>query len=101
MGSANLNEHSLFNDTEVNVMTTDPALARDTRVRLWAEHLRKPASEVDGDPRTVIDTLWKAHADTDPAGGTGDDGPRVSRLPAVSRRSERLLGPVRGLLVDG
>ena len=39
VGSANLNEHSLFNDTEVNILTLDPALARSTRLRLWAEHL--------------------------------------------------------------
>ena len=26
LGSANLNDHSLFNDTEVNVVTRDPAL---------------------------------------------------------------------------
>ena len=25
LGSANLNDHSLFNDTEVNVVTRDPA----------------------------------------------------------------------------
>jgi phosphatidylserine/phosphatidylglycerophosphate/cardiolipin synthase-like enzyme len=28
VGSANLNEHSLFNDTEANVVVQDPALAR-------------------------------------------------------------------------
>ena len=39
VGSANLNAHSLLNDTEMNVVTDDAALARDTRVRLWAEHL--------------------------------------------------------------
>jgi phosphatidylserine/phosphatidylglycerophosphate/cardiolipin synthase-like enzyme len=27
LGSANLNEHSLFNDTEVNLVIDDPALA--------------------------------------------------------------------------
>jgi PLD-like domain len=36
VGSANLNEHSLFNDTEMNVVTHDPGLARATRLRLWA-----------------------------------------------------------------
>ena len=40
IGSANLNEHSLFNDTELNVLTCDPELARGTRLRLWSEHLR-------------------------------------------------------------
>ena len=45
VGSANLNEHSLFNDTEMNIVTHDPAIARQTRLRLWAEHLELP---VDG-----------------------------------------------------
>jgi len=44
VGSANLNEHSLFNDTEMNVVSHDPALARQTRLRLWAEHLARPRS---------------------------------------------------------
>jgi len=39
VGSANLNEHSLFNDTEVNVFTHDAQLARGVRLRLWSEHL--------------------------------------------------------------
>ena len=34
LGSANLNEHSLFNDTELNVVTCDAALARQTRLLL-------------------------------------------------------------------
>jgi hypothetical protein len=90
----------LFNDTEVNVMTTDTTLARQTRIRLWAEHLGATEEAVSGDPVAVIDTLWKAAADRTP--DSHDPGqPRISRLPAVSRRSERLLGPVRGLLVDG
>src|ERR1700684_1133690 len=37
VGSANLNAHSLFNDTEMNVCTDHPELARDTRLRLRAE----------------------------------------------------------------
>ncbi|HEV1998205.1 MAG TPA: phospholipase D family protein [Candidatus Dormibacteraeota bacterium] len=36
LGSANLNEHSLFNDTEMNVVIRDQGLVRDTRERLWA-----------------------------------------------------------------
>ena len=32
VGSANLNEHSLFNDTEVNVVVRDEHLARDARL---------------------------------------------------------------------
>ena len=53
IGSANLNEHSLFNDTEVDVVTCDPALARATRLRLWAEHLER--DDVSGDPARVVD----------------------------------------------
>jgi phosphatidylserine/phosphatidylglycerophosphate/cardiolipin synthase-like enzyme len=59
IGSANLNEHSLFNDTEVNVVSCDRALARDTRLRLWAEHLERPVSEVDGEVADAVDTLWR------------------------------------------
>lgn len=100
LGSANLNEHSLFNDTEANVMTTDPTLARRTRVRLWAEHLGMTEDAVSGDPVTVVDTHWKDAADR-AADTPGDSRPRITRLAAVSRRAERLVGPVRGLLVDG
>ena len=42
VGSANLNSHSLFNDTELNVVTLDPRIAADTRRRLWSEHLELP-----------------------------------------------------------
>src|SRR5207302_4648280 len=45
LGSANLNEHSLFNDTEFNVVCCDPQLVRETRLRLWAEHLERPEDE--------------------------------------------------------
>ena len=103
IGSANLNEHSLFNDTEVNVLTLDPGLARQTRLRLWAEHLECPTTDIEGNPTQVIDTMWKPIAQEQLARSRARQQPtrRISRLPAVSRRTERLLGPVRGLLVDG
>jgi phosphatidylserine/phosphatidylglycerophosphate/cardiolipin synthase-like enzyme len=47
VGSANLNAHSLFNDTEANVVITDPDLVRRTRGRLWAEHLGTDDVEKD------------------------------------------------------
>ena len=102
IGSANLNEHSLLNDTEVNILTLDPQLARHTRLRLWAEHLERDVSEVDGEPATVVDTLWKPIAQEQLDRTRSDLPPdrRVSRLAAVSRRTERLIGPIRGLLVD-
>jgi phosphatidylserine/phosphatidylglycerophosphate/cardiolipin synthase-like enzyme len=103
VGSANLNEHSLFNDTEMNVVTHDAALARQTRLRLWSEHLELPRGKLAGDPAQVIDDYWKPiskeqlerrHAGQPPTH-------RLVRLPHVSKRSERLLGPVQGLLLDG
>jgi len=90
IGSANLNEHSLFNDTEACVITTDEELVRDTRLRLWREHLRR--EDVDGEPHEVIDQLWVA---------TAEQGDHLAVLPHVSRRSRRFLGPINGLLVDG
>jgi phosphatidylserine/phosphatidylglycerophosphate/cardiolipin synthase-like enzyme len=103
VGSANLNEHSLFNDTEVNIVTSDPDLARDTRVRLWAEHLERPESEVAGDPIDVVDTLWRpiAHAQAGLENAGAARSHRLALLPHVSRHVERLQGPIRGLLVDG
>ena len=59
VGSANLNEHSLFNDTEMNVVTHDAAIARQTRLRLWAEHLELPIEQIAGEPAQVIDDYWK------------------------------------------
>lgn len=103
IGSANLNEHSLFNDTEVNIATDDAELIRTTRLRLWAEHLQRSADDVAGDPTDVIDHLWRPTA-AEQAEREERGQPRTHRLtllPGVSRRSERLQGPLRGLLVDG
>ena len=103
IGSANLNEHSLFNDTEANVVTCDPALARETRLRLWSEHLQRPVRELSGKPARVVDDVWKPIAEEQ--AGRRDAGlpptHRLCLLPQVSRRTRRLLGPVNGLLVDG
>ena len=103
LGSANLNAHSFYNDTEVNLVTCDPALARDTRLRLWSSHLERPLDRVSGDPRAVIDELWRPIAAEQR--GRRDRGEplthRLIELPVCSRRSERLLGPLQSLLVDG
>jgi phosphatidylserine/phosphatidylglycerophosphate/cardiolipin synthase-like enzyme len=103
IGSANLNEHSLFNDTECNVVLRDPALAREVRLRLWEEHLERPRDEIDGDPARVFDELWKPLADERLERRRRDgwsDG-KLTLLPHVSRRAEALWGPLNGLLVDG
>ena len=92
IGSANLNEHSLFNDTEACVITCDEELVRAARLRLWREHLRR--DDVDGEPHRVIDEIWRSTAE-------GDELDRLELLPHVSRRTRRFLGPINGLLVDG
>ena len=103
IGSANLNEHSLFNDTEANVVVRDPALAREVRLRLWEEHLERPRDEIDGDPACVFDELWKPlaeeHYERRKSDGWADR--KLTLLPHVSRRAEALLGPLNGLVVDG
>ncbi|MEP6463748.1 MAG: phospholipase D family protein [Frankiaceae bacterium] len=103
IGSANLNEHSLFNDTEMNVLTDDPELARRTRLRLWSEHTEQPPEALDGDAGRVIDTVWRPLAE-EQARRDGQGMHRTHRLtllPDVSRRTARLRGPMSGLLVDG
>ncbi len=103
IGSANLNEHSLFNDTEMNVVLRDPDLVTSTRLRLWAEHLERPVAELPQDPVEAIETLWKPISAEQLRLRT-DGKPlshRLARLPHVSKRSRRVLGPIDGLFVDG
>jgi len=102
IGSANLNEHSLFNDTEMNLVTHDPRLARQTRLRLWSEHLQRPLIGLQEEPLAVIDRLWKPIAHEQEERRKRGERPthRLTRLPGVSRRSGLLLGPLQGLLVD-
>jgi phosphatidylserine/phosphatidylglycerophosphate/cardiolipin synthase-like enzyme len=103
IGSANLNEHSFFNDTEMNIVTCDPTVARETRVRLWAEHLERSVGEVSGEPMRVIDELWRPIACEQLERRKHDETltHRLQELPGVSRRSMGLLGPLDSLLVDG
>jgi phosphatidylserine/phosphatidylglycerophosphate/cardiolipin synthase-like enzyme len=103
VGSANLNEHSLMNDTEVNVVCTDPELARRTRERLWAEHLGLSEAEVAGDPRAVIDEHWRPIALEQLRRRQAGEPmtARIAALSGVSKRAERLRGPLQALVVDG
>jgi len=103
IGSANLNEHSLFNDTEMNVVCRDADVVRATRLRLWSEHLELPENDIAGEPSDIVDRYWKPIARRERA--RRDAGEhlthRLVELPTRSSRSERLLGPLQGLLVDG
>ena len=104
LGSANLNERSLFNDSEVNVCCEDKALATEVRERLWAEHLEMPLEKVRGrDSAELVDEVWRPVA-SQQAEHREAHRPlthRLVRLPGVSRRSRRLLGPLDSFLVDG
>jgi phosphatidylserine/phosphatidylglycerophosphate/cardiolipin synthase-like enzyme len=104
LGSANLNEHSLFNDTEVNVVSCDEELARSTRERLWAEHLELALEEVRRrNPRDLVDDVWRPVAEEQRARRARDEPltHRLVELPGISRRSRVLRGPLQGLVVDG
>jgi phosphatidylserine/phosphatidylglycerophosphate/cardiolipin synthase-like enzyme len=104
VGSANLNAHSLLNDTELNVVTDDAELARATRVRLWAEHLELDAGAIAGaDPVAVVDEHWRPIAAEQLERRERGASPthRLIALPGVSKRSRRLLGPLEGLTDDG
>lgn len=104
VGSANLNAHSLLNDTEMNVVTDDAQLARDTRERLWAEHLELPIDEVRGRPPcALVDEAWVPIAREQLQRERSGAPPthHLIALPGVSRRTRRLLGPLTGLIDDG
>jgi phosphatidylserine/phosphatidylglycerophosphate/cardiolipin synthase-like enzyme len=103
LGSANLNEHSLFNDTELNLVAHDRELARSLRLRLWSEHLECEPGELDGDPARIVDERWRplAEAQLERARRDGHGTRKLRLLPHVSRRSAGMLGPLNGLLVDG
>jgi phosphatidylserine/phosphatidylglycerophosphate/cardiolipin synthase-like enzyme len=102
IGSANLNAHSLFNDSEMNLVTCDPRLARETRLRLWAEHLERDEAAVAGDPATVFDELWRPIAREQLERRRRGElrTHRLIELPPASRRLDRLLAPIDALLVD-
>jgi phosphatidylserine/phosphatidylglycerophosphate/cardiolipin synthase-like enzyme len=85
LGSANLNEHSLFNDTETCVITCDAELVRATRLALWREHLEHDSPSFE---------TWRERVDEEAYD-------RLRLLPHISRRTRRFLGPINGLLVDG
>jgi phosphatidylserine/phosphatidylglycerophosphate/cardiolipin synthase-like enzyme len=103
LGSANLNEHSFFNDTEMNLVAHDPALARALRLRLWSEHLGCEPDELQGDIAAIVDERWRPLAEEQLARRNRGEPTthRLLLLPHVSRRAKGVLGPLSGFLVDG
>jgi phosphatidylserine/phosphatidylglycerophosphate/cardiolipin synthase-like enzyme len=104
VGSANLNAHSLLNDTELNVVSDDTRLAREARVRLWAEHLELPEDAIAQEPPHVtVDQRWRpiAFEQLERRQAGAPPTHRLLALPGVSKRARRLLGPLEGLIDDG
>jgi phosphatidylserine/phosphatidylglycerophosphate/cardiolipin synthase-like enzyme len=104
IGSANLNNHSLFNDTEMSVLTCDEALAEETRLRLWEEHLEMPFESLkDRSVVELVDEVWKPTAiEQEERKESGRPlTHRLVQLPQVSKSAKRLLGPLQTFLVDG
>jgi phosphatidylserine/phosphatidylglycerophosphate/cardiolipin synthase-like enzyme len=103
VGSANLNAHSLFHDTEMNVVTHDEHLARATRIRLWSEHLELSPEAVDtADPLELINSHWERIA-SEQLELLENGEPlthRLVKLPGVSRRRRRVIGPLQSHLYD-
>ena len=103
IGSANLNEHSLFNDTEMNIVVMDERIVRDVRLRLWAEHLGRRVEDIQVEPAAAFDQFWKPIAKEQRRRREEGAAPthHLVQLPHLSRRSGSLLGPLTGLLLDG
>jgi len=102
VGSANLNAHSLLNDTEMNIVTHDETIARTTRLRLWSEHLERDEKDIEGNTAAIVDDLWRPIA-TEQLHRIEEGKPlthRLVRLPGVSRRRRRLVGPLQSQLYD-
>ena len=101
IGSANLNEHSLFNDTEMNVVTHDPALARaDPPAPLGraprAADRRDPARPGRGDRRAVeADQQGAARTAQRGAAAHASARPPAARLEALGAGTRPAVGPAR------
>ena len=103
VGSANLNEHSLFNDTEMNVVSHDPRLRvrrgcasgpSTSRARPRRSRAIRRRSSTRSGVRSRAEQLERREAGAELTHG-------LVGLAHVSRRSKRLLGPLQSLLVDG
>jgi len=86
----------------VNVVVQDEELARDTRLRLWSEHLELPVEALQGDPAEIVDHYWEPISE-EQLDRLRDDlhlTHRLVKLPGVSVRHRRFLGSLQGRLYD-
>jgi phosphatidylserine/phosphatidylglycerophosphate/cardiolipin synthase-like enzyme len=103
VGSTNLNEHSLFNDSEMNVVVHDEELIRNTRLRLWSEHLELPIDAIRHEaPAETVDRHWKPIAEEQLERLRNDQylTHRLVKLPGVSVKHRRIIGALEGRLYD-
>ena len=104
LGSANLNEHSLFNDTEMNIVTHDPGARRAERGCASGQSTSSSPSTRSRPIRSARSTSSgnrsaRSNSNAAPAASrspTGSSGCRTSRDDPA-----RILGPINGLVVDG
>jgi phosphatidylserine/phosphatidylglycerophosphate/cardiolipin synthase-like enzyme len=61
VGSCNVNDRGFEMEGEINLAVVDPALARETRLRLWREHLQGDG-RLSGDIARDV-AVWKEHAE--------------------------------------
>ena len=103
LGSVNLNAHSFFNDSEVNVVTCDGVLARDTQPAIMGKSPRTRHRRGLRRSEHRRRRLWRPiAAEQRERRNRGEPLTHgLVELQPTSRRSERLLGPLQALLVDG
>ena len=103
IGSANLNAHSLFNDTEMNVVCLDPAVARgDAPAPLGGAPRGDPGGGRRAIPTALVDERWRPIAE-EQLHRLENGEPlthRLVMLPGVSRRRRRVLGPMQSRIFD-
>lgn len=101
IGSANLNSHSLFNDTEVNLVIDSPAQTVAARAMLWREHTGIDPSGTD--PIEFVDRVLRPMALEQSRRRAQGLAPtaRLRLLDHATRRSDLVLGPLSALVLDG
>ena len=102
VGSANLNEHSFFNDTEMNVVSHDPGLALGPDSDCGRSTSSSTATGSPPTRRSRSTSSGSRSARSSSTAGTpaAADAPARAAAERLARSGPRL-GPISGLLVDG
>jgi hypothetical protein len=82
-------------------VTLDEQVVRETRLRLWEEHLE--TSDVGGEPTRIVDELWRPIAKEQMERLERGEPltHRLVMLPGVSRRTRRLSAVFQARVYDG